>query len=52
MLHVQWQQYCSVMERALEASHYHTPLEHRQGGKPIFFISQDQLEYLRSLQFT
>ena len=48
----EWQHYTSFFDRA-STSAYTAPVEHSGGrGRPHFLISEDQLHYLRSMNFT
>ena len=48
-----WQQHLDDIERHASLSSYRAPLEHSAGfGRPRIFITQEQLEYLRSLSFS
>jgi len=49
----EWQKYVEERERISEVLAYRVTTEHSpRRGRPHFVISQDQLEYLRSLSFT
>ena len=47
---VQWEHFLTSVEQS--SFHYRPSIERGPLGRPRFVISQDQLEYLRSLSFT
>lgn len=52
-LHFQWQQYAATVDHRSEQASYHAVATRSGGrGRPTFFVSEQQIVYLRSLAFT
>ena len=52
-LSVEWQEYMDGRSTMVSSSSYNAPLIRRHGrGRPKFAISQEQIQYLRSMSFS